>query len=120
MLQGFSHTIFFMKALSNELVDFMMQIVDSRFTFNIINGHKRPPKHLHDVDRMLDIDRFSAIHIHNEKYKCRPIGNKDNKHQPIEDKRKKHCFDCEMLNFALTIRILNGSGKFKIDLVLST
>jgi hypothetical protein len=31
---------------------------------------------------------FSAIGIQNEKCKCRPVGNKDGKIQPIGDKNK--------------------------------
>ncbi len=54
-----------MKALSNELGAFMMWIV------------KR------------DVGVFSAIRIRNEKHKCRPIGNKENKNQQIGDKIKK-------------------------------
>jgi hypothetical protein len=40
-----------MKAFSNELSIFMMQIVDSRFARHIMNAHRRPPRHLHDVDK---------------------------------------------------------------------
>jgi hypothetical protein len=36
-----------------------------------------------------DVCVFSAIRIRNEKRKSRPIGNKQSKIQPIEDKDKK-------------------------------
>jgi hypothetical protein len=36
-----------------------------------------------------DVGVFSAIRIRNEKWKCRPIGNKENKNQPIRDKDNK-------------------------------
>jgi hypothetical protein len=36
-----------------------------------------------------DVGVFSAIRIRNEKCKSRPIGNKESKIQPIEDKDKK-------------------------------
>ncbi len=42
--------IFFMKALSNKLGTFMMQIVDGRFAPHIMNTHRRLPRHLHDLD----------------------------------------------------------------------
>jgi hypothetical protein len=41
---------FFMKAHSNELGAFMMQIVNIRFARHIMNMHRRLRKHLHDVD----------------------------------------------------------------------
>jgi hypothetical protein len=36
-----------------------------------------------------DVSLLSAIRIRNEKCKCRPIENKENKYQPIGDKGKK-------------------------------
>ncbi len=36
-----------------------------------------------------DVGVFSAIRIRNEKRKSRPIGIKESKNQPIEDKDKK-------------------------------
>jgi hypothetical protein len=36
-----------------------------------------------------DVGVFSAIRLRNEKFKCRPTGNKENKIQPIGDKDKK-------------------------------
>ncbi len=62
-------------------------------------------------------DFLLSILCSNEKSKCRPIGNKGSKHQPIEEKALKNCFDCEMLNFALTIRIHDSCGKLKMDLM---
>jgi hypothetical protein len=63
-----------------------------------------------------DVGVFSAIRIRNEKCKSRPIGNKESKNQPIEDK-EKNCFDCGMLYFEctlpFTIHIHDGSGNFE-------
>jgi hypothetical protein len=39
-----------MKALSNELSAFVMWIADSRFACHIVNMHRRPPRHLLNVD----------------------------------------------------------------------
>jgi hypothetical protein len=39
-----------MKALSNELGAFMMQMVDGRFAHHIMNMQGRLPIHLSDVD----------------------------------------------------------------------
>ncbi len=36
-----------------------------------------------------DVGVFSALRIRNEKCKCRPIGNKENKNLPMGDKDKK-------------------------------
>jgi hypothetical protein len=36
-----------------------------------------------------DVGVFSAIRIHNEKCKSRPLGNKESKNQPIGEKDKK-------------------------------
>jgi hypothetical protein len=54
-----------------------------------MNMHRRLPKHLHDVDTKARYRVFSAIHIHNEKRKCQPIGNKGSKNQPIGEMDKK-------------------------------
>jgi hypothetical protein len=67
---------------------------------------------------------FSAIRIHNGKCKSRPIGNKESKNQPIEDKDKnsledndKNSLECGMLYFQralpYTIHIHDGSGNFE-------
>jgi hypothetical protein len=47
---GIPQTIFFMKALNNELVTFMIRILYGRFVDHIMNTHRRWPSHLHDVD----------------------------------------------------------------------
>ncbi len=63
-----------------------------------------------------DVAVFSAIHIRNEKYKSRPIGNKESKNQLIEDK-DKNCLECGMFYFEhalpFTIHIHDGSGNFE-------
>ncbi len=63
-----------------------------------------------------DVGVFSAIPIRNEKCKCRPIGNKENKNQPIEDK-EKNFLECGLLYvecvLPFTINIHDRSGKFE-------
>jgi hypothetical protein len=63
-----------------------------------------------------DVGVFSAIHIHNERCKCRPIGNKENKNQPIGDK-DKNCLEFGLLYFEcvlpFTIHIHDRSGNFE-------
>jgi hypothetical protein len=76
-----------MKVPSNEPSTFMMWIVDGRFACHIMNTHSRPFRHLHDMDSNDDV--FTAIHICDEKCKCRPKGKKESKNQLIEDKDKK-------------------------------
>jgi hypothetical protein len=66
-----------------------------------------------------DVGEFSAIHIRNEKCKCRPKGNKENKNQPIGDK-EKNCLECGfnisnvychlLSTFMIEVAILNGFG----------
>jgi hypothetical protein len=46
---------------------------------------------------MSDVGGFAAIHICDRKCKCRPIGNKESKNQPIGDKDKR-LLECGMLN----------------------
>ncbi len=64
-----------------------MRIEDGRFTRHIMITHKRPLRHLHDVDSMWAVGGFATIRIQNEKCKFWPIWNKENKnHPPIGDK----------------------------------
>jgi hypothetical protein len=53
-----------------------------------------------------DVGVFSAIRIRNEKCECRPIGNKENKNQPIGDKDKK-LFRMWVVLFRMCIAIYN-------------
>jgi hypothetical protein len=88
----------------------MMRIVNGKFAHHIMNTHRRLPKHLQDVGI------FSAIRIQNEKCTSRPIGNKESKIQPIEEK-DKNCLECGMLCFKgtlpFTIHIHPGNGNFE-------
>jgi hypothetical protein len=77
-----------MKALSNELGAFMMQIVNGRFANHIKKTHRRLPSTFMMWIVKRDISVFSDIRFRNEKCKYRPIGNKDSKNQPIGDKDK--------------------------------
>ncbi len=68
-------TIYFLKALSNELSAFMILIVHNRFARHIMNTQKRPPSTLILWIAMWDAGAFFAIRIQREKCKCQPIGN---------------------------------------------
>jgi hypothetical protein len=63
-----------------------------------------------------DVGVFSAFRIRNEKCKSQPMGNRESKNQPIEDK-DKNCFECGMLYFErallFTVHIHDGSGNFE-------
>jgi hypothetical protein len=58
--------LFFLEMLSNELGAFMMRIVDGRFVHHNIDMHRRPLRHLHDVNSMRDLGVFAICHICNE------------------------------------------------------
>jgi hypothetical protein len=59
---------FFMKALSNELTAFMMQIEDGLFTCHIMNTYRV----VHEM--LADFLLFASC---KGKHKCQPIGNKE-------------------------------------------
>ncbi len=69
---------FFIKALSSELGAFMMRIVDSRFA---ATSWTRIWDCLNTFMMWIvkqDVGVFSDIRLRNEKFKCRPTGNKEN------------------------------------------
>ncbi len=84
-----SPAIFFMKVLSNELSAFMMRIVNGKFARYIMNMHRRRLSTFMMWIVKRDVGVFSAICICDEKCISRPIGNKESKNQPIEDKDNK-------------------------------
>ncbi len=86
-----------MKEVSNEVDAFMMFIVDDRFTYHIINTHRRPLSNLCDVKSMLDVYVFAFIRIRKNNCECPPIRNKESKKQPIGNEDNTF-LECGMLS----------------------